>query len=130
MAKKIRSIKSIITKKDFISCVLSDALYNSPWFRCKVSSSTPQSLVDEARSKHDCREDIWEHILLGGGSITIIDPEDEKTYEVDLKAFEKGFKLFMLNEPRHYGDLMNECGDFYTADALLQTIVFGEVVYG
>lgn len=130
MAKKIRSIKSIITKPDFISCVLSDALYNSPWFCCKVSSSTPQSVIDEARAKCQCREDVWEHVILNGGAITIIDPEEDKSYEVNLKAFEKGFKLFMLNEPRHYGDLMSESGDFYTADALLQTIVFGEVVYG
>ena len=131
MAKrKNRSVHAIVTKTEFISDVLSDSLYDSPWFRCQVSKSNPQSLVDEARAKCECREDVWEHILLGGGSITIIDVEEDKSYEVNLKAFEKGFKRFMFDEPRHYGDLMTERGDFYTADALLQTIVFGEVVYG
>ena len=131
MAKrKNRSVHAIVTKTEFISGVLSDSLYDSPWFRCQVSSSTPQSLVDEARSKHDCREDIWEHILLGGGAITITDIEEDESYEIDLKKFERGFKRFMFDQPRHYGDLMTERGDFYTADALLQTIVFGEVVYG
>lgn len=132
MAKKRakKSVNKIVKNKTFISDALSGALYGQDYFRCGTHEDTPNEVYQSARDRNDCAEDIWADVLLNGGYLVIEDNEDGKVYKVGLDDFVKGFKLFMLNEPRHYADMMAEEGDFWTYNAYLQTILFGEVIYG
>lgn len=117
--------------KNFLSCILADATYDSPWFGVKVSDKTPKEVAKTAWDNNDCREDIWADVLLNGGTLVVTDYEDdEKTYEFTIKSVTKGMKKMQKQHPRMYANIVEEYYDFYDVDALLQTIVFGEVVYG
>lgn len=130
MAKrKNRSVKAIVGNKDFLTSLLSGAIYGSPWFSGGVHQDTPKEIYQAARDCNECAEDIWADVLLQGGFVLIEDFEDGVDYKISLKDVEKGFRRFMVDDPRHYADIMLEEADFYGYDALLQTIVFGEVQY-
>lgn len=121
--------------------LLSTALYDSSWFGANYDSDTYKKLEN---TTGECFEDKLADMLIAGHQITIIDYEadgeshsnkctkitidGDAIYKVGLKDFlevastKKGFKL--LNE------VLNGTGDYYTADAFLQRVVFGEEIYG
>lgn len=122
--------------------LLSTALYGSSWFYASYNKNIYDTLKD---THGDCLEDKLADMLLYGHKITIVDTEAEgdshsdkfvrfegkyqnAVYEVELKDFlkvastKKGFKLLE--------EVLSGEGDYYTADAFLQRVVFGEEVYG
>ena len=123
-------------------CLLSTALYGSAWFDAEYNKEIYNNLENK---NGDCFEDKLADMLLAGHKITIIDydAEGEKysnkfvrfvgrcesaEYEVGLQDFlnvastADGYQL--INE------VLDGDGDFYTADAFLQQVVFDEVIYG
>jgi hypothetical protein len=121
--------------------LLSTALYDSSWF----GASYDKTLYESIQETHGyCLEDKLADMLLSGHQITIIDYEadgesysskctkitadGDAVYKVGLEDFLKvastktGFKL--LNE------VLDGTGDYWTADAFLQRVVFGEEIYG
>jgi hypothetical protein len=120
--------------------LLSTALYGSSWFGASYDKKIYNTLT---KTEGDCFEDALADMLLAGHKITITDyyaegesyskkcvgfDGEDANYEVTLKDFLKvastkqGFKLVE--------DVLDGDGDFYTADAFLQRVVFGEEVYG
>ena len=121
--------------------LLSTALYDSSWFGASYDSDIYKKLKN---TTGECFEDKLADMLLAGHQITIIDYEAEgesysskcnkitadgdAVYKVGLEDFLKvastkiGFKL--LNE------VLDGTGDYWTADAFLQRVVFGEEIYG
>lgn len=120
--------------------LLSTALYGSSWFEADYDNNIYNSLKNK---EGDCFEDKLADMLLAGHKITIIDHEAEgesyskkcvgfdgesAIYEVTLKDFiktastEKGYKLVE--------EVLSGDGDYWTADAFLQRVVFGEEIYG
>lgn len=124
--------------------LLSTALYGSSWFDASYNKEVYESLTN---TTGECFEDKLADMLLAGHKITITDYEAEgekysdkfvkftgageyknAVYEVGLQDFldvastQKGFKLLE--------DVLSGDGDYYTADAFLQRVVFGEEVYG
>lgn len=77
-----------------------------------------------------CREDVFACIVLKGKGIKIIDCEDEDNVVVFNAA------LFNKNlpkcDPMEVIKLLDDNGDYdyYTTDSILQTLIFGEVIYG
>lgn len=130
MEKPKKSIKDIIYRKEWLSDWLSTATYGNPWFAFGTHKDTPDDVYDLAKRFGECREDIWAYVLLHGGTLLVEDVEEEEDHAVTMKDVEKGFLIFMLNCPTQYAALMDETADIYDADALMQCIVFGEVVYG
>lgn len=128
MAKK--TIKSIVNNKEFLVNFLSTASYGSTWFAFGTHTDTPKEIYENAKLLNECREEIWADVLLNGGFLLVEDVEEEKDYKVSIKDIEKGFATFMLECPQAYARIMDEEDDFYDDDALMQVIVFGEVVYG
>lgn len=124
------SIKKMVSDKDFLVCFLADATYSSSWFGVKVSNDNDKALVDAANENNDCREEVWADVLLGGGKLHVTDYEEEKGYEFTLSDVIKGMNKLMRNYPHHYAAIKDEDYDYFDVDALLQVIVFGEVVYG
>jgi hypothetical protein len=129
-----------ITHDELVN-LLSTALYDSSWFEADYDSDIYKTLK---KTNGDCFEDKLADMLLNGHKITIIDHEAEgesyskkcvgfttresAVYKVDLKDFldvastKTGFKLLE--------EVLDGDGDYYTADAFLQRVVFGEEVYG
>jgi hypothetical protein len=122
--------------------LLSTALYGSTWFGAGYDKDKYNAIEE----KHgDCFEDALSDMLLAGHKIEITDYEaegenysnrfvrfegryDDAVYEVGLEDFLKtastkeGYKLVE--------EVLSGDGDYYTADAFLQRVVFGEEVYG
>ena len=73
-----------------------------------------------------CREDVWLGILKEGGELTFTD-EDDDEFKVTLAMVHERVQLTPL---RHLQDMINENDDAITADCILQTVIFGEVIYG
>lgn len=134
--------------------LLSTALYDSNWFRASYDRDIYESLENK---QGECFEDKLADMLLAGKKITITDFEadgesyskkfvrfegkyQDAVYEVDIKDFLKvastktGYKLLreVIGYNKEDGDEYDEPGDgdYYTADAFLQRVVFGEEVYG
>jgi hypothetical protein len=86
----------------------------------KLKDARPNSII--------CREDVWMQILKNGGSLHLIDEEnDDEKHTIKLAdVYEKISKV----EARHLIDMANENDDAYTGDAIIQTVFFGEIVYG
>lgn len=121
--------------------LLSTALEGSNWF----GASYNRELYESIQETHGyCFEDKLADMLLAGHQITITDYEAEgesysskctritadgnAVYKVGLEDFLKvastktGFKLL--------SEVLDGTGDYYTADAFLQRVVFGEEIYG
>lgn len=121
--------------------LLSTALYDSSWFGANYNRDIYEKLEN---TTGDCFEDKLADMLLAGHHITIIDYEadgesysskctkitadGDAVYKVGLDDFLKvastktGFKLL--------SEVLDGTGDYYTADAFLQRVVFGEEIYG
>jgi len=88
----------------------------------------------EARQKalksleNPCREDVWMQIIKDGGNLIFKDSEDENnTQVVTLKEVHERVQE---TPSSHLMDMINENDDAITSDCILQTVIFGEVVYG
>lgn len=120
--------------------LLSTALYGSSW----LVAGYDHKIYDTLEETHgDCFEDALADMLLAGHKIKFKDyyAEGEKysnnfvkfegedaVYEVDLKEF-----LKVASTKRGYQlveEVLSGEGDYYTADAFLQRVVFGEEIYG
>lgn len=135
-------IKVTSLTHDELVDLLSTALYGSSWFDASYNNKIYDTL---ANKNGKCFEDKLADMLLAGHKITIMDMEaegeshsnkcigfDSKTesaiYEVKMEDFLKvastktGYKLIT--------DVISGDGDYWTADAFLQRVVFGEEIYG
>lgn len=69
--------------------------------------------------------------ILKGDNIKIVDLEEDKEYELNMKKLRHGWKLLICNYPEIYARIMNPgAADIYDYEILIQLSIFGEVVYG
>ncbi len=75
-----------------------------------------------------CREDVWVEILRLGGKLKMIDEENEGEYTrtITLQDLYERINKVPL---RHISDMVNENDDAYTADAILQTVFFEDIIF-
>ena len=85
----------------------------------------------EARKKlqSPCIEDVILQIIKDGGTLEVIDHECEGEYnaQIDLKAIHERMELVPV---KNLLNIINEEDDVDDADAVLQTLFFGEVIFG
>ena len=75
-----------------------------------------------------CREDVWMEILRIGGKLTLIDEENGVgNKSITLKDVHTRVAKTPL---RHLMDAINENADGDTADCIIQTVFYGEVIFG
>jgi hypothetical protein len=75
-----------------------------------------------------CFEDVLMQMLRDGYKLTFTDTESGMD-EVNVTLQDIHEKV-QLTEARYLLDMINENGDSGTADAVLQTVLYGEVVFG
>ena len=122
--------------------LLSTALCGSSWFEADYDSKIYETLKVK---NGECFEDKLADMLLAGHKITIIDHEaDGESYsnnfvrfegEYESAVYEVGLKDFLKTASTKRGyqlvdEVLSGDGDYWTADAYLQMVVFGEEVYG
>jgi hypothetical protein len=76
-----------------------------------------------------CREDIWLQILRNGGELTLIDHECEGEYTKSINI-KHVHERVQLTEVQHLLDMRNENDDATTADCILQTCFYEEIIFG
>jgi hypothetical protein len=75
-----------------------------------------------------CCEEVWMQILRNGGKLTLKDEENSYgNRSITMKHVHDRMKLVPF---RHMNDMINESGDGDTADVILQTIFYKEVIFG
>jgi len=74
-----------------------------------------------------CYEDILLQILVDGKTLKVVDLEEGVTIDLTLAMVEERVQN---TPPRDLLDMFNEEGDGGTADILLQTVFFNDVIYG
>lgn len=151
---KTKTTITEITHEDLVN-LLSTATYGSSWVSCTVSGLTHNAV----KSDGDCREDIWANALLAGHPIYLTDEqaegctyggktlcvnEDESvTYRIELDDVKQGIadaldgnfapgdedeREWAAKCAIHLADESTEF-DADEADALMQIIMFGSLIY-
>jgi hypothetical protein len=112
--------------------VLATATYGSDWLAIKTAKDKKsQQLRKEAKEKgFNCMEDIWAYVLEHGGKLVCWDGEEDEEHLISMEDYKKGFDAFIQKCPRHYADLMEGDGDYYTSNVLIQCVLFEEEIYG
>ena len=85
----------------------------------------------EARKKlqNPCLEDVILQIIKDGGILGVIDHECEGEYDahIDLKAIQERMELVPA---KNLLNIINEEDDADDADIVLQTLFYGDVIFG
>jgi hypothetical protein len=76
-----------------------------------------------------CREDIWMQILRNGKQLTMIDHECEGEYTKSITILDIHERV-QLTPSDHLLDMHNENDDAITADCIIQTCFYKEVIFG
>ena len=85
-----------------------------------------QRLID--RDENRCLEDVWMEMLRGGATLTLVDNENGEDPSVITMA---EVHERVQNAPvRHLLDAINEQDDGDTADVILQSVFYGDVIFG
>ena len=107
---------------DYMSCYNLELQYNKEQYQ-------------QAKEKLDnpCYEDVLIQILKDGGWLRLQDLEDmsledsNTTKTITLKDVHEKVQLTPFN---HLSDMINENDDATTADVILQTVFYGEIIFG
>lgn len=85
---------------------------------------------EQARNKFSeqpCYEDVLMQILRDGNSLTMFDVEGEESYSINLQDVHERVQQAPFNVLL---EVIEERDDADTADAILQQVFFGEVMFG
>ena len=129
--------------------LFSTATYGNNWLSIVYDRTLYRT---KYKNDDDCLEDIWARMLLGGETIYAVDhyaedetekysrsavwEDDVMKYPLTLKKVKDGLQKALDSDSEWVRDsvtnLINSSTDFdlTQADALMQMIMFGEVVYG
>jgi hypothetical protein len=83
----------------------------------------------KAKLKSPCFEDVLMQILRDGGSITLIDEECDGEYTKSITM--KDVHERVAKTPiKHLTDAITENDDAITADVIIQTVFYEEIIFG
>jgi hypothetical protein len=76
-----------------------------------------------------CYEDVWMQVLRDGGKLTAVDIEGDgdMTRSITLKEVHERVQLTPFH---HLQAMIEECDDAETADVILQTVFFEDIIFG
>lgn len=87
-----------------------------------------QHLLDEGKTGI-CYEDVLMQILKDGNTLTMVDIEGDGEYTRSITLQDVHNKV-QNTQFGHLMSMINECDDAITADVILQTVFFDEIVFG
>jgi hypothetical protein len=74
-----------------------------------------------------CWEDVLMEMLRSGNTLWIVDQNDDERHPITLELIHERVQL---TPHRHLMDAINENGDATTADCILQTVIYKDVIFG
>ena len=97
------------------------------WFKV-ADKVAPREL--RFRSIDQTNPGIVDYPLNEGGMVRMVGTGTRpKIFELQLDVIARGLDVLANRYPRHFADLINETADVFTADALLQCCLFGELIH-
>lgn len=147
---KTKTIITEIEQEDLVD-FFSTATFGSNIFAIKVPKGSYKGT--ELEDENDCREDMWAKVLMNGSPIYVYDYESEEEsygdkphkwiadkeamrYTITLEDIKKGIQKCLDDK----SDFLQTCArdlinggydlDLPEAEAILQVITFGELIYG
>jgi len=81
----------------------------------------------KASNQNLCYEDVLMQMLRDGYKLEIIDYNGDESHYITLDLVHE---RVAKTPTRHLMDAINENGDAITADCILQTVIYEEVIYG
>ena len=109
-----------ITDQQIMVDILADMIYASAHWIQEIQTSIPWNNL-----QGECVEDKWFNCLHCGGELIIIDNEDYEKHTVNFRQLLKAIS-FIRHQPQ-FKDESSWDGTF--ADSIIQTAVFGELVF-
>ena len=95
----------------------------------KLDYNAAEYRISRDKLTDPCFEDVLKQMLLDGYSLTMTDVEgdDENTSTITIKDVYERMDLVL---PEHLINMYTESDDVSTADAIIQTIFFKEIIFG
>lgn len=76
-----------------------------------------------------CREDVYLRILKDGGTLSVKDIECDGAYDSTI-SLEDVHERVKMSPKQDILDIVEERDDAYSADSVLQTVFFKEIIFG
>ena len=86
-------------------------------------------LASKSKLTSPCYEDVLLQILKDGGKLTLLDLEGDGDQTSSITISEVHERVQNV-DPRHLLDMIEENDDAETADVIIQTVFFNEVIFG
>lgn len=81
----------------------------------------------EEKGKYVCIEHFIIEVIRLGGSLQVKDYNDDEIHHLNLESIEENFDNIDF---KHLLDVINKNDDVITADCILQTLIYGDIIYG
>ena len=118
----------------FFHNALCNGLHYLSQYGCEIDYSehdykkAKERLQKENLKSSICYEDVLLEILIGGKTLTLRDTENG--CDDSVITINDVYERLPLTPLRHLTDMMNEIDDADTADVILQTVFYEDVIFG
>ena len=96
-------------------------------YDAKEYKAAKQQLSDKQPDNQACWEDVLMEMLRSGNTLWIVDENDNERHPITLDLVHERVQQTPVN---HLMNAINENDDATTADCIIQTVVYGDVIYG
>ena len=96
-------------------------------YDAKEYKAAKQQLNTKQPDTQVCWEDVLMEMLRSSNTLWIVDPNDNERHPITLDLVHERVQQTPVN---HLMNAINENDDATTADCIIQTVIYGEVIYG
>ena len=96
-------------------------------YDAKEYKAAKQQLSDKQPDTQACWEDVLMEMLRSGNTLWVVDSNDDERHPITLDLVHERVQQ---TPTRHLMNAINENDDATTAACIIQTVIYGEVIYG
>ena len=96
-------------------------------YDAKEYKAAKQQLSNKQPDTQACWEDVLMEMLRSNNTLWIVDQNDSERHPITLDLVHERVQQTPVN---HLMNAINENDDATTADCIIQTVIYGEVIYG
>ena len=96
-------------------------------YDAKEYKAAKKQLSDKQPDTQACWEDVLMEMLRSDNTLWIVDSNDNERHPITLDLVHERVQQTPVN---HLMNAINENDDATTADCIIQTVIYGDVIYG
>ena len=96
-------------------------------YEAKEYKAAKQQLNTKQPDTQACWEDVLMEMIRSGNTLWIVDSNDGERHPITLDLVHERVQQ---TPTRHLMNAINENDDATTADCIIQTVIYGDVIYG